>query len=72
MVVPPLFLRELRGEVRENVTHLKMPVAHRTICALNRPAVIQNLRPIKCYADPHSSRRTGSRSAASVLSIPIV
>jgi hypothetical protein len=42
-----------------------MPIAQKTICTLRRPAVIQNLTLIKCYADPHSSRRTGDRSTAS-------
>ena len=58
--IPPLFLRELRDEVRENVRQVEDTLSRkRTICALSRPAVIQNLRVIKCHADPHSSRKLG-------------
>jgi hypothetical protein len=50
----------------------KIFIAQRTIRAVSRPAVTQTFPLVKRYADPHWSRRTGGRSAASVSSIPIV
>jgi hypothetical protein len=39
--LPPLFLRKLRGKVRENVGQVANAYRSKHMCALSRPAVIQ-------------------------------
>src|SRR6266446_760665 len=70
--VPPLFLRELRGEVRENVARVEAAYPAKVNPCFEPPRGHSKFPLIKCCADHHSSSRTGGQSAASVSSIPIV
>jgi hypothetical protein len=54
--LPPLFLRKLRGKVRENVGQVANAYRSKHMCALSRPA-----SPSHLYPTPHRNLVTALR-----------